>query len=244
MRRSHAAVRSSRRAVSIGLGLVSLGGYVRAAGRSGKHSMISPTPNGRASNRQFHEPVCPLLVFLSGRTPLLSQKRRSVSLVSTDRDLLSTKTSDVFATSVFRFSARRRCVPVSFVASDTQHTHRKMAAMTSTMMTLRVSAKAPVKASNKVRLKTRSRAPIAVWRRVHRLFAPSPFGGELRRREWTARGAMRPVATGSDGRERSLMTLVIHSPSLRGPFASSEPRRARFRRAHPEPTSLTTKFSR
>ena len=186
----------------------------------------------------------PLLLFLSGRTPLLSQKRGSVSLVSTDRDLLSTKTSDVFATSVFRFSPRRRCVLASFVASDRQHTHRKMAAMTSTMMTLRVSAKAPVKASNKVRLKTRSRAPIAVWRRVHRLFAPSPFGGELRRREWAARGAMRPVATGSDGRERSLMTLMIHSPSLRGPFASSEPRRARFRRAHPEPTSLTTKFSR
>ena len=242
MRRSHAAVRSSRRGLDWSRRL-----RPRAAGRSGKDSMmISPTPNGRASNRQFHdEPICPLLPFLvaAGHPSFLKNEGLFLSCQPTGISYPQ-KTSDVFATSVFRFSPRRRCVLASFVASDRQHTHRKMAAMTSTMMTLRVSAKAPVKASNKVRLKTRSRAPIAVWRRVHRLFAPSPFGGELRRREWAARGAMRPVATGSDGRERSLMTLMIHSPSLRGPFASSEPRRARFRRAHPEPTSLTTKFSR
>ena len=56
---------------------------------------------------------------------------------------------------------RARAPDAPFVASDTQQTHRKMAAMTTSMMTLRVSAKAPVKASNKVRLATARAAPIA-----------------------------------------------------------------------------------
>ena len=197
MRRSHAAVRSSRRGLDWSRRL-----RPRAAGRSGKHDDFSNPKTGQLGLRTVISSslICPL--FFRPDIPPFSKMRVCFPRVYCNRPgSLIHKTSDVFATSVFRFSARRRCVLASFAASDTQHTHRKMAAMTSTMMTLRVSAKAPVKASNKVRLKTRSRAPIAVWRRVHRLFAPSPFGGELRRREWTARGAMRPVATGSDGRE-------------------------------------------
>ena len=173
---------------------------MRARQEEAGNTMIPPTPKKQELRTVSSSLICPL--FFRPDIPPFSKMRVCFPRVYCNRPgSLIHKTSDVFATSVFRFSARRRCVLASFAASDTQHTHRKMAAMTSTMMTLRVSAKAPVKASNKVRLKTRSRAPIAVWRRVHRLFAPSPFGGELRRREWAARGAMRPVATGSDGRE-------------------------------------------
>ena len=114
-------------------------------------------------------------------------------------------------------------------------------------MTLRVSAKAPVKASNKVRLATARAVPIAECGAPHRLFATLPF---RRRARATRMSRGRRDATGSDAFERSgtirrclLNDVRIVSRRIRVDRAPPRPRATHIRSHHRlKTTSLTTNF--